>query len=586
MLTSSMNPIELHPHPLHPIPFMSTQLQSPPRQVQPSQHPITLLDKIQEYALQGDQLAIVDTFTGISKTYQDLLEDVRTLSTSLFASVRDNAHAFSAQPVLNLLPSGYPWMITQLSLWSLHAINVPQAVTQAHRELVHVIKTGPIRIAICFESELEKLSNLGLQTIIILSNDGTRVLRTDSHPAITLSKSTTNKATNEVALMLFTSGTTGQPKGVPLTHSAIAQQCRSMGSAWEWKSKDRILHCLPLTHIHGIINALVVPIWYGATVEFLGTPFSPSNIWTRILDQKLEPITIFMAVPTIYYRLVNFIQADNGELIRRLCSISGSSVDQAEALKRACKKLRLMISGSAPLSTAIKDRWAALTSHILLERYGMTETGMILSCPLRPISGRLDGHVGLPLPGVTVRLRNTESGEIFDDDTREEQGEIEVSGPSVFTGYWGDRKWAGDYFTTDRFFRTGDIAVRSGSNGSYRLLGRSSTDIIKTGGEKVSALEIERVISGLEEVADVSVVGLLHKEWGQAVGCVLVLKPINSKRDLSDVTVLREALKSELSPFKLPKKVKIYEHEIPRNAMGKVQKPQLAKVAFPEFFED
>ncbi|KAG0140827.1 hypothetical protein CROQUDRAFT_674438 [Cronartium quercuum f. sp. fusiforme G11] len=189
MLTSSMNPITLHPHPLHPIPFMSTQLQSPPCQVQPSQHLITLLNKIQEYALQGSQLAIVDTFTGISKTYQDLLEDVQTLSTN-------NAHAFSAQPILNLLPSRHPWMITQLSLWSQHTINVPQAVTQAHKELVHVIKTGPIQIAICFKSELKKLSDLG------------SVLQTNLHPAVTLSKLMPNKATNEGALMLFTSGTT------------------------------------------------------------------------------------------------------------------------------------------------------------------------------------------------------------------------------------------------------------------------------------------------------------------------------------------------------------------------------------------
>ena len=301
-------------------------------------------------------------------------------------------------------------------------------------------------------------------------------------------------------------------KGVLLPHSVLSAQCQSLAEAWKYSSSDRILHCLPLHHIHGIINALLTPLYAGSSVEFL-FPFDPGAVWERFgapflnenepSSKASEPITFFTAVPTIYNRLLSH----HKDLPRDLREASKIAISP--------QNLRLNISGSAALPTPIKSAWTDLSNgNILLERYGMTEVGMALSCGL-DYKDRIDGSVGWPLPRVEARLVSIDNGTVIepgdevDSEGEEREGEIQLRGPTVFKGYWRNPKATSQEFVDDqdsgaRWFKTGDIATRrriphTGENEHgwakgpmYFIKGRKSVDIIKTGGEKVSALEVER----------------------------------------------------------------------------------------------
>jgi malonyl-CoA/methylmalonyl-CoA synthetase len=333
------------------------------------------------------------------------------------------------------------------------------------------------------------------------------------------------------ALIVYTSGTTGRPKGVVTTHGQIAAQIASLLAAWEWTAHDCALLVLPLHHVHGIINVLGSALAAGASCEML-PQFDPVSAWQRLASGE---VTVFSAVPTIYHRLI--------------AAWDAAPAAQQRAWSDGCRHVRLMMSGSAALPVRTLERWRAISGHTLLERYGMTETGMILSNPLH--GERRPGSVGTPLPGVEVRMVD---------------GEVEVRGPGVFTEYWQRPDETRAAFR-DGWFRTGDNAVVE--NGAYRLLGRTSTDIIKTGGYKVSALEIEEVVREHPAVADCAVIGVADDEWGQRVCAVVEL------RDGSALALdeLRERLKPRLAPYKVPRELRIAA--LPRNAMGKVNKPAL-----------
>lgn len=338
-------------------------------------------------------------------------------------------------------------------------------------------------------------------------------------------------------LMLYTSGTTNRPvccfhleavvhtnhvqKGVFLPLSALQAQALSLIEAWKYTPKDHLLHLLPLHHIHGLVNALLVPILAGSSIEFMQVPSAPSAVWNRLAapflqqEQDKDPkayrnITFLTGVPTLYTRLM----ADFPSL--------PNDVQAAARQAISWENLRLNISGSAALPTPTKSAWTELSGgNILLERYGMTEVGMAISCGLHP-TDRVDGSVGWPLPSVEVRLWDTDKenviqpGEEIDEETgRERIGEIQLRGPTVFREYWGNPKATAEAFVADddgkgKWFRTGDVAVRRIVEGSgvgrsgdwakgpmYFIQGRLSVDIIKTGGEKVSALEVERELLSL-----------------------------------------------------------------------------------------
>jgi malonyl-CoA/methylmalonyl-CoA synthetase len=346
------------------------------------------------------------------------------------------------------------------------------------------------------------------------------------------------------ALIIYTSGTTGKPKGVVTTHANLQAQVASLVEAWEWSADDRALLVLPLHHVHGIVNVLTCALWSSATCEIL-PKFDAEAVWSRIEQGRL---TLFMAVPTIYARLIAAWELASPERQRRMST--------------GCQRMRLMVSGSAALPVQTLERWREMSGHTLLERYGMTEIGMALSSPLR--GERRPGFVGVPLPGVQVRLVDEEGREVQAGTA----GEIEVRGPTVFLEYWRRSDATREVFR-DGWFRTGDVAVVE--DGYYRILGRRSVDIIKTGGFKVSALEIEEVLRTHPEIAECAVVGVEDAEWGERI-CVAIELRDGAGLKLDE---LQPWAREHLAPYKIPRDLRIVT-ALPRNAMGKVVKPDVA----------
>ncbi|TKA59158.1 hypothetical protein B0A49_09988 [Cryomyces minteri] len=404
-------------------------------------------------------------------------------------------------------------------------------------------------------------------------------------------------------MMLYTSGTTSRPKGVLLPQSVLTAQSLSLLEAWEYSPSDHLLHVLPLHHIHGTVNALLTPLFAGSAIEFL-FPFNVQVAWERLAtpflksngDAKKKPITFLTVVPTVYNRFLQTHGALSEELKTAI----------SEALKPS--NLRLNISGSAALPTPTKAAWAALSGgNILLERYGMTEVGMALSCGLA-FEDRIDGSVGWPLPSVEARLVDVDTHTVIapgaDDTTadgKERSGEIQLRGPTIFREYWRNpAATKSEFVEADDggrpWFKTGDVAVRhavpgagTGKSGAWAtgpaffIHGRQSADIIKTGGEKVSALEVERELLSLPAVAECAVVGLPSEAWGQKVAAVVVLSEEGKRAGKGGKAWgsmdMRRALKERLVNYKIPQDMKIVEG-IPRNAMGKINKKTLVKDVF------
>lgn len=348
-------------------------------------------------------------------------------------------------------------------------------------------------------------------------------------------------------MILYTSGTTSRPKGVVSTHAVIQAQIESLVTAWEWQPDDRIPLFLPLHHIHGIINILSCALWSGATIEPFSR-FEPQAVLQRVSEGAYS---VFMAVPTIYVKLIQAIEAMPGE--KRDPVVAGFG------------GMRLMVSGSAALPVSVHEKWTELTGQKLLERYGMTEIGMALSNPYR--GERRPGAVGKPLPGVEIRLQS-EQGEIVTGEN--EPGEIQVRGAGVFREYW-NRSDATQQAFQNGWFCTGDIAVLE--NGSYRIMGRRSVDIIKSGGYKLSALEIEAALLDHPAIRECAVVGLPEETWGEIVAAALVLED----GEALELDGLQIWCRDRLSSYKIPRRVEIVT-ELPRNAMGKVTKPAVGKL--------
>jgi malonyl-CoA/methylmalonyl-CoA synthetase len=334
---------------------------------------------------------------------------------------------------------------------------------------------------------------------------------------------------------------------VPIRHDQLRAQVETLVAAWEWSADDRILEILPLHHVHGIVNILCCALWSGASCRFL-PKFDPEKVWQAIA--AYEP-TLLMAVPTLYQRLIDTFERQGAETQKEWSA--------------AARQLRLMVSGSAPLPITVFARWQEISGHDLLERYGMTEIGMALSNPLH--GPRRPGTVGRPLPGVLARIVDAQGQEIEPG----QPGELEVAGPSVFRGYWQRPEADRDAFRAG-FFRTGDIAIVE-TDGYFRLLGRSSVDILKTGGEKVSALEIEMVLRDHPAIADLAVIGLPDPDWGQRVAAAIEAKG-GVKLELEE---LRAWARSRLATYKLPSRLVVVE-QLPRNALGKVVKAEVAKL--------
>jgi malonyl-CoA/methylmalonyl-CoA synthetase len=485
-------------------------------------------------------------------------------------------------------------LVTLLSILAAHAIAVPLSPTFPAHELRYIIDQSESLMLLSsakFQSQADHVLKEGMATKPIHYKQEKMMLgKTDDY--VTLEEAASDKG----GMMLYTSGTTNRPKGVLLPQDVLTAQSRSLLEAWNYSSEDVLLHVLPLHHIHGTVNALLTPLFAGSTIEFQ-FPFNSTAVWDRLAapflsnpDPVKKPITFLTVVPTIYTRLLS----SHPNLPPELQAATKTALHPSN--------LRLNISGSAALPTPVKSAWTELSGgNVLLERYGMTEVGMALSCGLS-FSDRVDGSVGWPLPSVQARLVDTETHEIIlvgqeiDPATdRARQGEIQLRGPTIFREYWKNPEATQKDFTEDadgqgKWFKTGDVAVRRNVNGAgeseqewakgplYFIMGRKSADIIKTGGEKVSALEIEREMLSLSQIAEVAVVGLPSEAWGQKVAAVVVLSEAGRTGGKGgkawSALDMRRALKELLANYKIPQEMKVVE-EIPRNAMGKINKKKL-----------
>ena len=490
---------------------------------------LPLIDRALEFAT---SVAIVTDNQAF--TYQDLLAASSLIATQLLAELPDLAE----QRVAFLVPAGFDYVATQWGIWRAGGVAVPLCVVHPRPELAYVIANSAAKIVVAHP-------NFAAIVQPIAAEQGLRFILTTDLLPLAATRLPTVEITRR-ALILYTSGTTGKPKGVVTTHQNIQAQVTSLVSAWEWTAADRILHVLPLHHIHGIINVLTCALWAGATCH-MPPKFAALAVWETIAAGDL---TLFMAVPTIYVKLIT--------------AWSALDRDHQVRLSTACAKLRLMVSGSAALPVQVLEQWQQISSHFLLERYGMTEIGMALSNPLR--GERKAGSVGIPLPQVAVRLVD-EHGVVVMPGT---PGEIEVKGPGVFLEYWQNPTATVQAFR-DGWFRTGDFAIVEADR--YRILGRISVDIIKTGGYKVSALEIEEVLRTHPDVQDCAVVGVADAEWGERVCAALV---VQSGQELA-LAQLRSWAKTQLAVYKVPVAM-VCVAELPRNAMGKVTKPQVAQL--------
>ncbi len=485
----------------------------------------------------GRRTAVVDAQGAF--TYNDLLDASSRVAPALLAG-RGDLHE---ERVAFLVTPGFPWVAAQWGIWQAGGVAVPLPLNSTAPELEYFIDDTGASALVLDAQAAPVLAP-------IAAARGIRAWCYEQLPAFQPAELAdvnininSNINSERRAMILYTSGTTSRPKGVVTTHANITAQIMSLVEAWEWSADDRILLCLPLHHVHGIVNVVSCALWSGATCQMLPR-FDANAVWDAIAGGS---VTLFMAVPTIYVKLI--------------AAWDRASPERRARLSQACAGLRLMVSGSAALPVSTLKRWKEISGQTLLERYGMTEIGMALSNPLR--GERMPGSVGTPLPNVEVQLVR-EDGQPVAPATL---GEIEVRGPSVFLEYWGQPEASRAAFR-DGWFRTGDTAAIE--DGVYRIFGRTNIDILKTGGHKVSALEIEEALREHPAVAECAVVGVPDPEWGERVAAAVVL----NDGDALDLPSLRTWAKESLAAHKVPSRLLVLD-ALPRNAMGKVMKPSV-----------
>ncbi|KAL1900147.1 hypothetical protein Sste5346_002457 [Sporothrix stenoceras] len=567
-----------------------------------------------------ESTAVVHSLSGRRFQYGELLGDVRKVRDQLIEAAGkyktdDDLSDLNGDRVAFMVENSYDYVVTLLAILAARAIAVPLSPAFPIPELQYIVDHSEALLVVSSPKFDAKAKDL---LAVELVSKPTHVqlekhLGGGVHEKVELDEQADS---GKAGMMLYTSGTTNRPKGVSLPERVMTAQAQSLNKAWEYSPKDHLLHVLPLHHIHGTINALYAPLFSGSSVEFL-FPFNADAVWKRFAAPFLpaaegetksekEIVTFFTVVPTVYSRLL----ATHKELSPEMQKATREAISPAN--------LRLNISGSAALPTPVKKAWSDLSyGNVLLERFGMTEVGMALSCGLNT-AHRVDGSVGWPLPTVEARLVDTDTnvviapGEEVDSEGRERAGEIQLRGPTIFAEYWRNPTATASEFSpaaegdanTTPWFKTGDVAVRrtvdgvdeaaaaaaaasqdwTGDRSMYFILGRKSADIIKSGGEKVSALEVERELLSLPMIAEAAVVAVPSGKWGQKVGAVIVLQTkgehATSKWSVMD---MRRALKSRLVNYKIPQLLRVVE-SIPRNAMGKINKKQLVAQVFVDDF--
>ena len=424
------------------------------------------------------------------------------------------------------------WEALALYLGCLRAglVFLPLNTGYQKSELAYFFADAEPRVIVCRPESADVVAPLRPGAVVLTLGDGKGTLLDRAADRQEAFETITSKP-DDLAAIVYTSGTTGRAKGAMLTHRNLGSNALTLVDAWGFTRGDVLLHALPIYHVHGLFVAVHCVLLSGSRALWL-TKFAAGEV--RAL---LPRATVMMGVPTFYTRL-----------------LADPSFDA-----NVCRSMRLFVSGSAPLLPETFESFRARTGHAVLERYGMTETGMNTANPLA--GERIPGSVGLPLPGVSVR--------IVDGDARacgpETVGAIEVKGPNVFGGYWRMPEKMREEFTADGYFKTGDMGEWL-PNGYMKIVGRAK-DLIITGGLNVYPAEIEEKINALPGVVESAVIGVPDPDFGEAVTAVVVIRPGDALNESELISVL----KADIASFKVPKRVHMVA-DLPRNAMGKVQK--------------
>ena len=481
--------------------------------------------------LQATAIEIADTAEPLFYSWADLERGTAMLA-NLLASL---ALPLASRIAVQTEKSAEALMLYLAVLRAGH-VYLPLNTAYQAAEIEYFIRNAAPAVVVCAGKNFGWVSKIafaaGTRHVYTLDDDrcGTLLDRAAFQPT---THTPVQRAADDLAAILYTSGTTGRSKGAMLTHGNLLSNAQVLKAAWGWQADDVLLHALPIFHVHGLFVASHGALLAGAKMLWFSR-FEP-----RAVTARLQQATVFMGVPTLFVRLL-------GE----------PSFDQ-----HACRHMRLFISGSAPLLQETFKDFQQRSGHTILERYGMSETVMLTSNPYRPETARRGGTVGPALPGVGVRVRSDKGMPLATGEI----GNIEVKGPNVFKGYWKMPEKTADEFTTDLWFKTGDVC-RIDSDGYVTIVGRSK-DLIISGGYNVYPAEIEDVINGLPGVAESAVVGVPHPDFGEAVVAVVVAKAGIALQG-TDIAL---QLKAQIANFKVPKLVDVVA-DLPRNAMGKVQK--------------
>ena len=471
----------------------------------------------------------IEQLDGTRITYADLIARAGQMANVLVSRGVKTGDRVAAQTEKSVSA-----LVLYLATVRAGAVYLPLNTAYTLNELEYFITDAEPSLVVCDPAKAEGIGKIAAKVgarVETLGPDGKGSL-TEAADKASSDFTTVPRSNDDLAAILYTSGTTGRSKGAMLSHDNLASNSLALVGYWRFAKDDILIHALPIYHTHGLFVASNVTLFARASMIFL-PKFDP-----ELILKLMARATVMMGVPTFYTRLLQN---------------SGLS-------KETTKHMRLFVSGSAPLLADTHREWFARTGHAVLERYGMTETNMNTSNPYE--GDRVPGAVGFPLPGVSVRVTDPETAKEL---KRDEIGMIEVKGPNVFKGYWRMPEKTKAEFRDDGFFITGDLG-KIDSKGYVHIVGRGK-DLVISGGFNVYPKEIESEIDAMPGVIESAVIGVPHADFGEGVTAVVVC---NKGADVSEASVLK-ALDGRLAKFKMPKRVFIVD-DLPRNAMGKVQK--------------
>ncbi|CAF3319462.1 unnamed protein product [Rotaria socialis] len=523
-----------------------------------------------------NKIAVIDSNGRYS--YSHLLAASVQLRDKLL-SVTDDKQKSAHKRIAFLCNPDASFVVAQWTCWLSRAICIPLCKDHPQALLDYYIddaKCSHLIVSPEYEKLLRPLADKFKIPLIILTNKDVQLDEKKTYFQLPNQQELDifSKSTDD-ALILYTSGTTGKPKGVVHTVTTLRAQMDAMLSAWRLTKNDTVLNVLPLHHVHGMINCVMSPLYAGGTVVMMNK-FDAEQTWNHLLNDRNPSVNVFSAVPTIYIKLMEHIKNSSNKDVKKLCS----------------DHIRLFLSGSSALPESIFQKWHELTGFEIVEQFGSSETGRVLSNKLE--GNKLAGRVGLPMPDLKVRLVQKDDNNIDkivvegtydkvnifqEEKDGKVQGEVYVKGPTIFKYYFNKEEATRKAFDSEGYYIMGDMAEYDKQNNTFRILGRSSVDIIKSGGYKISSLDIESVILHHPLVNECVVIGVKDLEWGERVTAIVVLQPGKKEQDLT-LEQLRDYCKKKLPAYQCPTRLKIVD-KLERNAVGKVNKKELNAKLFP-----